>query len=258
VTTRELIAGALRSSLDPRLVDELLDAYEEIKRHFYSGGLRLQEVEGGRFCEAALRLLQQRAWGSFDPLGTPIDTERVIRNLGNLPGGSEPDSVRLHIPRVLRVIYDIRNKRDAAHLADDIDPNLQDATLVATAADWILAEFFRLYHHVTADEAAGIVNELVTRRAPVVQDFQGFLKVLNPQLRAGEVCLVLAYQRGSQGMQFNEVNEWVPRRMRRNLRRTLTGLVENRAFLHFDGSRYFITEAGMEEVEGRGMLTPRS
>jgi hypothetical protein len=84
----------------------------------------------------------------------------------------------------LRVVYDIRNTRDAAHLADNIDPNLQDATLVVSVLDWILAEFVRLHHNVSPDEAQKLVEELVTRVAPVVQDFSGFLKLLNPNLGA--------------------------------------------------------------------------
>jgi len=77
-------------------------------------------------------------------------------------------------------VYDIRNKRNAAHLADGIDPNFQDATLVVSVVDWILAELIRLNHSVPPDEAKKIVETIVARSAPIVQDFDGFLKVLNP------------------------------------------------------------------------------
>lgn len=175
-----LLKGQLGSRLPRALVDELLTVFEDAKRAFYLGGLRLAEVEGGRFCEAAFRLLEQITTSRFTPLGQRLDTDRLISRLANAPVGSHPDSVRLHIPRSLRLVYDIRNNRDAAHLADGIDPNLQDATLVTSVLDWVLAEFIRLYHNVSGDEATSIVNDLVTRVAPLVQDFGGFLKVLNP------------------------------------------------------------------------------
>ena len=73
------------------------------------------------------------------------------------------------------------------HFADNIDPNLQDSMLVVSTLDWALAEFVRLYHTVSANEVQGIVESLVTRSAPVVQDFAGFLKLLNPGLSAGAV-----------------------------------------------------------------------
>src|SRR6266480_2084320 len=166
------------------LVDELINAYSEAKRNFALGGLRLSAVEGGRFCEAAFRVLQQRTTGAFDPLGVSLDTERLTKQLQASPSAQHPDSVRLFVPRALRVIYDIRNNRDAAHLADGIDPNLQDATLVVSVLDWVLAEFVRLYHTVSPDEAQAIVEDLVTRQTPAIQDFGGFLKVLKPELKA--------------------------------------------------------------------------
>ena len=75
--------------------------------------------------------------------------EAIANYLQNLPSSAQPDSIRLHIPRALRMVYDIRNKRDAAHLANGIDPNLQDSTLVISVLDWVLAELIRLHHTVS-------------------------------------------------------------------------------------------------------------
>src|SRR2546425_26603 len=149
---RAAVEGQLSAKLDAKLVHELLEAHSEAKRNYYLGGLRLSEVEGGRFCEAAFRLLELIGFKAFTPLGKQLDTERLMERLRGLPAANHQDAVRLHIPRALRLVYDIRNKRDAAHLADGIDPNLQDATLVVSVIDWVLAEFLRLYHNVTPDE----------------------------------------------------------------------------------------------------------
>lgn len=157
----------------------------------------------------------------------------------------------LAIPRALRVAYDIRNKRDAAHLADGIDPNIQDATLVISVLDWILAEFVLLYHTVSANEAQRIVESLVTRRAPAVQEFAGFLKVLNPSLPASDHTLFLLYQQGKEGATYAELSAWARQKMKTNLKRTLEQLVHNRAFVHYDGAKYFVTESGIREVERR-------
>jgi hypothetical protein len=251
---RSEIASSLGAAYDPSVVQELLDAHEELKKNFYLGGLRLAEVEGGRFAEAAFRLLQQETTGTFDSLGASLDTNATIKNLAETPKGSFSDSVRLHIPRALRVIYDIRNNRDAAHLADGIDPNLQDATLVSSTADWVLAEFVRLHHSVSAQRAQEIVDDLVQRRAPVIEEFGDYLKLLNPNLRAGEQCLVLLYQRGADGAGFADLESWVSPSARKNLRRTLDRLVFDRAFVHESDDRFVITGAGRSEVETRHLL----
>jgi hypothetical protein len=254
--SRTRIRAQLTTNLDPSLVDELLNAYEEVKSNYFLGGLRLSGVEGGRFCEAAYRLLQQAAFGTYDPIGRQVDAEAVSRSLANLPQGSHPDSIRLHIPRALRVVYDIRNSRDIAHLADGIDPNLQDATLVASVADWILAELVRINHRVTPNEALRIVDELVTRQAPVIQDFDGFLRVLRTNLSASAHVLVLLYQRGTEGATFAELRTWAKPSMRSNLRRTIGNLVDGRAWVHSAEDRYSITRTGQLEVERHRWLDP--
>lgn len=252
---QQIRAGLVRT-LDAKLVDELLGAHVEAKRNYFLGGLRLSEVEGGRFCEAAFRLLQQIAFSTFDALGTQLDTEALIRKLAQLPAGSKPDSVRLHIPRSLRVVYDIRNKRDAAHLADGIDPNLQDASLVVAVLDWVLAEFVRLYHSVSANEAQNMVNLISTRVAPAIEDFNGFLKVLKTGLGASEHFLLLLYQRGPMGATLSELTQWARPAMRANIRRTLGTLTDDKAFAHADEDRFFITRTGQRHVESNGLANP--
>ena len=98
ITTSSEVAAQLGATLPSKLVDALLEAHCEAKRNFHLGGLRLSEVEGGRFCEAAFRILEFVAAGSYTPLGKPLDTEKLIRDLGNLPANVQPDSVRLAFP----------------------------------------------------------------------------------------------------------------------------------------------------------------
>lgn len=252
---RAIIRSQLASALNPKLVDELLEAHAEAKRNFYLGGLRLSAVEGGRFCEAAFRMLEQISTGRFTPIGKHLNTEQLINSLSIIASGSQPDAIRLHIPRALRLVYDIRNKRDAAHLADGIDPNLQDASLVINVLDWVLAELIRLHHSVSPDEAAKLVDEIVTRVAPVVQDFDGFLKVLNPKLQASDHFLVLLYHRGAKGATPDELSKWARPSMRSHIRRTLDALAAKKDFLHFDGARYYITRLGQSDVETRKLIS---
>ena len=162
----QTVASGLKKNLPAKLVDELLAAYEDAKQNFFVGGLRLSAVEGGRFCEAAFRILEHITTGKTTQLNKQLETEKLILTLSNLPSAAHSDSVRVHIPRALRVVYDIRNKRDAAHLADGIDPNLQDATLVVSVLDWITAEFVRIYHGVSADQAQGIIEHWSRAKSP--------------------------------------------------------------------------------------------
>ena len=248
---QDQIAKSLKANFDAKLVDELLAAYQDAKHNFYLGGLRLGTVEGGRFCEAALRMLQQATTNKFTPLGKTLDANSITVQLSNTPSAAFPDAVRLHIPRAIRVVYDVRNNRDAAHLADDIDPNLQDASLVIGNIDWILAEFVRLYHGVKPEEAQRIIDALVVRKVPMVQDFDGFLKVLNPKLKVTEYVLILLYERGTAGASYEQIESWVRPPMRANLHRTLNKMVDDQAYLHSSAGTFKITKLGMKTTEAK-------
>ncbi|GHH63298.1 hypothetical protein FHS35_002062 [Streptomyces umbrinus] len=245
----------LRSSYDLTLSKELIAAYEEAKRNFYLGGHRLSAVEGGRFCEAAYRLLESLTKGSFTPIGDSLNTEKVTKDLAALKAADYSKSIRVYIPRALRVVYDIRNSRDAAHLADGIDPNVQDATLVVSVIDWVMAEFIRMSGIETPDNIQALINGLVTRKIPVIQEFGSFPKVLRADLKASEMALILLYHCGARGARSSELTEWVPKQMRNNLRRTLRTL-ESKALVHQVNQTTIITYAGQKAVEEKGLLDP--
>jgi hypothetical protein len=247
------IESGLKAHFPDKLIDELLSAYQDAKHNFFLGGLRLSAVEGGRFCEAAMRMLEHATTNKFTELGRMIASDKLFETLSNYPKAQFPESIRLHIPRAIRVVYDIRNKRDTAHLADDIDPNLQDASLVVSNLDWILAEFIRLYHKVSANEATKIIDGIVTRKVPVIEDFDGFLKVLNPSLKVSGYILVLLYERGSAGATFSELEKWVRPSMRANLRRTLNGMVDDALLHENDAGAFFLTKLGRQDVEKRNL-----
>lgn len=250
-----IIRSSLAQHHNPQLVDELLEAFNEAKRNYYEGGHRLSEVEGGRFCEAAYRILEEVTQGNFTPIGGQLDTNRLERRLASLSSSSYSKSIRVHIPRALRVVYDIRNNRDAAHLADGIDPNIQDANLVIGVLSWILAEFVRMYHGVSAKEAERIVDCLSVRRAPVIQEFGDFPRILRTDLRASDYVLVLLYHRNSKGASFSDLYGWVRPPMKANLGRTLRNL-DDKAYVHPTGGHYELTLLGKQYVEDNRLLQP--
>ncbi|MFJ7215716.1 hypothetical protein [Amycolatopsis sp. NPDC098790] len=245
--------NVLESSYDRTLATELLEAYTEAKHNYLLGGHRLSAVEGGRFCEAAYRILEHLTKGRHTPIGVQLDTEKTARALESLNAADFPKSVRIYLPRALRVVYDIRNSRDVAHLADGIDPNLQDATLVTAVLDWVVAEFVRLSERVDADTAQRLVTELVTRKYPVVQMFGDRPRVLRADLRASDTVLVLLYHRGATPTTLGELTAWVADSMQKNLRRTVRTL-DDKALVHLEGTEVLITRAGEHDVESRKLL----
>ena len=250
----EKIKQALNSSFPQKLVEELTNSYQEQKRNFFLGNHRPTEVEGGRFSEAAFRLLEYKTAGTFTPIGTQLNTDSLIKQLGSLPANSHNDSVRLHIPRTLRVIYDIRNKRDAAHLADGIDPNLQDASFVFSALDWVLAEFIRISGSISPDAAFALVKAITVHAIPAIEDFDGFLKTLKPSLGPTDRILLLLYHRGNNGASVDELSNWLKPSQRKNVKRTLTQMENEKDLLVSINNLKKITRLGILEVQNKRLL----
>jgi ribosomal protein L19E len=247
--------GFLAAGIPEQLVDELLEAYVEAKRRFHLGDLRPNEVEGGRFSEAAFRVLQHVAGQRVTPVGRSLPgTDKLLPAFEAVTG--QPDSVRLHIPRTLRLIYDIRNKRDAAHLGDGIDPNLQDASLVVANMDWVMAELVRLHHAVTADEAQAIIEDLVTKEIPAVQEIDGHPVILTP-LQAQDRAMLMLYRAGAAGATVDELAAWLREGRKDHLRTRLRRLDREQLVLeHPQTGKFHITFNGERYVEERGLAQP--
>jgi hypothetical protein len=248
------IRSALVARFPEQLVDELLSCYVEQKRNLLLGNLRPNEVEGGRFAEAAFRLLEHFMGWKVTPLGSSLDTDGIIRRLQSSPTAAAPDSVRLHIPRTLRVIYDIRNNRDAAHLADGIDPNLQDSTFVSASIDWTLAEFVRVAGGVTPEKAFSLVKAITIRSIPAVEDIEGYLKTLRPSLGPADRITLLLYHCADRGAAADQLSGWLRPAQRNNLGRTLRQLEHDKDLIVLVNGRYKLTRRGIQEIEKRRLI----
>jgi len=247
--------GFVTAGIPPRLVEELLDSYVEVKRRFHLGDHRPQEVEGGRFSEAVFRILQHLCGLAVTPLGKPLaKVPQLMAALEQVT--TQIDSVRMHIPRTLRVIYDIRNNRNAAHLNDQIDPNLQDATLVTSNMDWVMAELVRLHHGVSANEAQAIIEDLVTKEVPVVQEING-QPVINKKLTPRDKAMLMLYRAGAVGASLNELVGWLRVDRKDHLFDRLVRLdAEGLVLLHPKDHLFYITDPGIKYVEKKKLAQP--
>lgn len=237
------------------VVDEVLASYVEAKRRYYLGDLRPQAVEGGRFSEGVFRLLQHASGQSVTPMGKTLPSvDQLLSRLEQSAG--QPDSVRLHIPRTLKLIYDIRNKRDVAHLGDGIDPNVQDATLVTSNMDWVLAELVRLYHGVSADRAQQIIENLVSKEVPAIQEIYGQPVILS-DIQPRDQALLMLYRAGAEGASLDELASWLRVARKDHLRTRLVRLDADKLVLeHPRSGRFHITVMGVRYVEERGLAQP--
>jgi hypothetical protein len=247
----QVIRQQLEQTFSKELLDKLFESYQLVNEHYYLGKYRPCCSEGGRFAEAALRMLQQVIKGTYIPLGKPIPNfNNEVIAFEKADASKFPQSIRIQIPRTLQVIYDIRNKRDVGHVGGDVDSNFSDATLSLVCCNWIMTEFIRIYYTSDISTAQKLVDSLVKIRIPLIQDFNGFLKLLKPDLSLPKKILALLYYRGSEGATVTELDEWLAHRIRKDhMDITLDRLEHEKAFIHRDNDRCFITDTGRRYVE---------
>lgn len=247
--------GLLAAGIPPELVDELLASFVESKRRFHLGDHRPQEVEGGRFSEAVFRILQHSCGFAVTPLGKPLPSvDALLPKFENAT--KQPDSLRMHIPRTLRLIYDIRNKRDAAHLGDGIDPNRQDATLVIGNMDWVMAELVRLHHKVSADDAQHVIEDLINKEVPAVQEIDGQPVILT-KLAPRDQAMLMLYRAGAKGIPLDDLAQQLRATRKDNLKSRLLKLDEEQLALHHPNTGWFhITDKGVRYVENNRLAAP--
>ena len=251
------IRQQLEQTFSKELLDRLFESYQLAYDNYYRNKYRPCCSEAGRFAEIALRMLQEVATGKYIPLGQPIPKfSNEAINLENADPSKFPQSIRIQIPRTLQVIYDIRNKRDIGHVGGDVDANFSDATLALFCCNWVLTELIRIYYTSDIAVAQNMVNSIAKIRISLIQDFNGFLKILKPELKLPEKVLAFLYCRGSEGATVKELNQWLANRIQTgHMNLTMGKLEHEKAYVHRQGDCYFITDTGRRYVEENIPLT---
>jgi hypothetical protein len=204
---RPQIETALCSQLPKDVVNKLLDEYEHIKQQFFLQKFQPTELNAARFSECVLRLIEFLDVGNYTAFGKQLDTEKIINRVsGNI---KLSEGIRFFVPRLIRVLLDIRNKRNVAHVGGEVNPNYSDSLLVSHSADWILIEIIRNYHTNSIDESRKIVQSINETKIPVIVEIDGFLRIQNTKLTAEHKTLLILYHKQPDKVRESDLVKWI-------------------------------------------------
>ena len=186
----------LKSKYPGELVDALLQAYKEIESNFVLRKWKASELDAGHFVEAARRIIESELTGKFTPISQKLNnfSEAVLKSYEQASGD---ESLRILIPRVLKAIYNIRNKRGVGHIGS-VSPNEMDSTLILYSTKWVLAEFIRLASGIASDKAQAIVDKVIERRIELIWKHGDITRILAEKLKAEEKIIVLLFDESPQ------------------------------------------------------------
>ena len=248
--TRDEIRASIEALGTSELANALLAEHDELTRRFTLRDFRPSELNGGRFAEAAFRICQHVCLGSSTPIGSSLPRiDQLLRTLEQTPSTSADDTFRLHIPRSLRLIYDLRNKRDVAHLGTDVSPNAVDASLILGCANWVLAEIVRISHKCDVQTAQAIVDNLAQRRTSLIWKENQILRVLRPKLPYDDKLLLILHHLQPEWVADKQLFDWVEYSTLTNFRKNVLMKLHRSAMIHFDDGRAKILPPGNDYVE---------
>lgn len=244
---RSSIESSLSIRLPADVVSALLDEYQHIKQQFFLRRYRPSELNAARFSECALRLVEFLDGGTYTALGKQISSENIIKHAEN--NTNLPEGVRFYIPRLARVLLDVRNKRNVAHVGGEVDPNYSDSLLVSHCADWILIELIRNYHTNSIDEARSIVESINETKIPVIAEVDGFIRVQNTSLSVSDKALLILYYKDPEQVGDTDLIVWLRYSNGSRFRKEILRDLDNKALIHYENGLCTLLPKGILYVE---------
>src|SRR5579859_6463951 len=96
----------LAAVIDPALATVLVDHYLEMQQRYYAGDWKPSELDGGQFCEAAVRAIYEIDTGNSTTLGVgDICSLLKAKNGTPPPKHLLQEKDREHYCRILQAIY---------------------------------------------------------------------------------------------------------------------------------------------------------
>lgn len=245
---------ALLAGLPPQLRAELVACYTAICRNYRENRWEPSELNGGKFAEVVYTIVHGALDGRFpSKAAKPRNMAAACKALEEYP--SDPSrvgdrSLRILIPRMLPVLYEVRNNRGVGHVGGDVDPNHEDAEAVLAMARWVMAELARIFHELTTAEAQAAVDSIISRHHPLVWELEGIRRVLDTSLRVGDQVLILLYSEPDWVSTAN-LCEWVEYSNLSTFRNSVLAKLHKERLIEHDSKkkRTKISPKGAQQVE---------
>ncbi len=233
------------NSLPNELVTALQTEFQKLHQQYFLGKWEPAQLDGGRFVEAVLRIVQHKDKGTYTPISTQLDRKSIVGSVAK--NTTLPKSLRLQIPALAELTMDFRNNRNSGHLGT-IDVNEMDSTFVLNAANWVVAELIRLEAQMSPANAQAEIKKIIERKVPIIEEIGGRLKCLNPKLGAKEKAMVLCYQKYPSGISLDDLTDWMEYSNKGVLRKQLLKLNKD-GRLDFRDDMAILTKKGLLWVE---------
>lgn len=208
-STIEVALGNIEKSFREKIIDTYLELKHRAFKAVYSKEYDSAGIAAGKFCETVFRFLEKELKGTNTAFNAHIpNLASELSKLEQLPKTAGNESIRIIIPRAILVIYTLRNKRGIGHVGGDIEANGIDLSTIIKLSDWIIAEFIRIYHKMSFEDAQGIVDSINSKEIPSVWEINGKKRVLKKGLDYKDKIMLILYSDINNSCAVEDLFEW--------------------------------------------------
>lgn len=193
------------NNLPGELVSALQGEFQKLHQQYFLGKWEPAQLDGGRFAEAVLRIVQHKDTSAYTPIGTQLNRKSIVGSVAK--NTALPESLRLQIPALAELVMDFRNNRNSGHLGT-IDVNEMDSTFVLNAVNWTVAELIRIETQMSPADAQAEIKKIIERKVPIIEEIGGRLKCLNPKLDVKAKAVIFCYQKYPEKISLDNLVDW--------------------------------------------------
>lgn len=244
--TKNKVLRILENAYNNEIAEHVLHAFLDIERKFSLQKWKASELDAGHFVEAVRRVLEIELFSSYTPFSDSLEPfhDGVLSKYEQATGNH--DSYRMLIPRTLKAIYNIRNKRGVGHISE-VSPNEMDSSFTLYSSKWVLVELVRLNSNMTTSETQKFVDKIVERNIDLLWKEDGVKRILDTNLVSRDKVLVLLYDDSPK--KDSELRSIIEYKNRTNFEGILENLHSKRLIEYKSSGECRISPKGVEEAE---------
>lgn len=244
--TPHQIIQQLSTIVDASLAQAAVESYVDMQQRFLAGDWGPSELNGGKLSEAVSRCLLQ------------LDTGRIDHR--KLPGKVRDDLLdkslthtlkfvdRLHIAKVIDVVYKFRSDRGAVHISTTYTANFMDSMLVLHSGKWMLAELLRLALKKDRETVGEIIEQLVQLEHSLIHELDGKPLVMVKKISAPHEVLVLLHHAVSNRLTRSQLREYATGQSSQNVNVAISRLIAEKDIRPVDDDVVTLTPKGQQRV----------
>ena len=244
---REVI-DKISTSIPLKLLNQLFDEIEDMLKNYQVGNWKYTQLDGGRFCESASRILYYLDSGY---LNTNKSVDNCLKYIEN-------DSVKhkyinrrssLHCAKIIRSVYKLRSQRGAVHLSAEFTADKIDSKLILDNCKWLLFEILR-NENINTETLVRLLNELTTLEHPIIFKIGQKILIQRTNLTTEEEILAFLYFKQNDGATRKELLGNIPKD-NSGIRKALVNLtLHAKRQIMEDNDKFIITPNGINRISG--------